>query len=114
MRNDAPELDISALETWLWGAACTIRGPVDAPKYKDYILALVFLKRLSDVFEDEVHGLAEKYESEEMASQLVEADHTLVRFFIPPRARWEPVNKIAAGLGEALTDAVRAVSRENP
>jgi type I restriction enzyme M protein len=37
-------LDISALETWLWEAACAIRGPVDAPKYKDYILPLTFLK----------------------------------------------------------------------
>lgn len=44
-------LDISALESWLWDASCVIRGPVDAPKYKDYILPLIFLKRLSDVFE---------------------------------------------------------------
>lgn len=114
MAKKAPDLDISALETWLWDAACQIRGPVDAPKYKDYILPLVFLKRLSDVFEDEVRGLAEKYENEAMARKVVEADHSLVRFFIPPDARWEHVNKITSGLGEALTDAVRAVSRENP
>ncbi|HOP56052.1 MAG TPA: type I restriction-modification system subunit M N-terminal domain-containing protein, partial [bacterium] len=43
------KLDIKALENWLWEAACKIRGPIDAPKYKDYILPLVFLKRLSDV-----------------------------------------------------------------
>jgi len=41
-------LDISTLETWLWDAACQIRGPLDAPKFKDYILPLVSLKRLSD------------------------------------------------------------------
>jgi type I restriction enzyme M protein len=41
-------LDISTLETWLWDAACAIRGPVDAPKFKDYILPLIFLKRLSE------------------------------------------------------------------
>lgn len=52
-------LDLPALETWLWEAACTIRGPVDAPKYKDSILPLIFLKRLSDVFEDEVQALGE-------------------------------------------------------
>jgi type I restriction-modification system DNA methylase subunit len=50
-------LDISALENWLWEAACVIRGPVDAPKYKDYILPLIFLKRLSDVFDDELTEL---------------------------------------------------------
>ncbi len=38
----------------LWDAACQIRGAMDAPKFKDVILALVFLKRLSDVFEDEI------------------------------------------------------------
>jgi len=52
-------LDVTSLENWLWEAACTIRGPVDAPKFKDYILPLVFLKRLSDVFEDELMELHE-------------------------------------------------------
>ncbi|MGQ9511091.1 MAG: type I restriction-modification system subunit M N-terminal domain-containing protein, partial [Thermaceae bacterium] len=41
-------LTLPTLETWLWDAACAIRGPVDAPKFKDYILPLIFLKRLSD------------------------------------------------------------------
>jgi type I restriction-modification system DNA methylase subunit len=52
--GSAGKLDVSGLENWLWEAACVIRGPVDAPKFKDYILPLVFLKRLSDVFDDEV------------------------------------------------------------
>ena len=54
----AMKLDVSTLESWLWEAACVIRGPVDAPKFKDYILPLIFLKRLSDVFEDEIRNLA--------------------------------------------------------
>ena len=53
-------LEISTLESWLWEAACKIRGPVDAPKYKDYILPLIFLKRLSNVFTDEVQGLGDE------------------------------------------------------
>ena len=52
------DLDIKTLENWLWEAACIIRGPIDAPKYKDYILPLIFLKRLSDVFEDEINRLS--------------------------------------------------------
>ena len=44
------KLDSKVLENWLWDAACIIRGPIDAPKYKDYILPLIFFKRLSDVF----------------------------------------------------------------
>lgn len=60
-------LDITALENWLWEAACKIRGPVDAPKYKDYILPLVFLKRLSDAFDDEVTRLGKEFGSRESA-----------------------------------------------
>ncbi len=48
------KLDIKTLEGWLWDAACKIRGETDAPKYKDYILPLIFLKSLSDAFEDEI------------------------------------------------------------
>lgn len=33
---------LSNLENWLWQAACTIRGEIDAPKFKDYILPLIF------------------------------------------------------------------------
>ncbi len=76
-------LDITALETWLWEAACRIRGPVDAPKYKDYILPLVFLKRLSDVFDDEAARLGEEFADENLARDLVEDDHALVRFYVP-------------------------------
>ncbi len=107
------QLDISTLETWLWDAACAIRGPVDAAKFKDYILPLIFLKRLSDVFDDEVVHL--KADLGAHALRLVEQDHKLVRFYLPASARWEAIRThAAAGLGQYLTDAVRAVARENP
>ncbi len=107
-------LDVSTLETWLWEAACAIRGPVDAPKFKDYILPLVFLKRLSDVFEDEVAYLAGEFGDPEVAARAVERDHNLVRFYIPEAARWPVVASRTTGLGEHLTDAMRAVARNNP
>lgn len=107
-------MDVGTLEQWLWDAACEVRGPLDAPKFKDYILPLIFLKRLSDVFDDEVARLAGEFGSEDAASKLVEADHDLVRFYIPEAARWPEIAKKSTGLGEYLTDAVRAVARENP
>jgi len=116
-RNEAgngKKLDVSALESWLWEAACQIRGPLDAPKFKDYILPLIFLKRLSDVFEDEIRHLAHEFGDEKTAAKLVEQDHKLVRFFIPEAARWPTIAQKTTGLGEHLTDAVRAVARENP
>ncbi len=66
------KLDVTALENWLWGAACKIRGEVDAPKYKDYILPLIFIKRLSDVFQDELNKLAQKYGGVDIAEKLLE------------------------------------------
>ena len=83
------QLDTSTLENWLWDAACKIRGPVDAPKYKDYILPLIFIKRLSDVFEDELDKLAEDYGDRETAEAFVEEDHSLVRVYIPPEYRYQ-------------------------
>ncbi len=99
------KLDIKTLENWLWEASCKIRGEVDAPKYKDYILPLIFLKRLSDVFDDELLNVDEEF---------VEEDHSLVWFYVPKNARWQSIMKQSTHLGEFLTDAVRAVARENP
>lgn len=115
--------DTFRLEQWLWEAACQIRGPLDAPKFKDYILPLIFLKRLSDVFEDEVTRVAEELGDSATAKKLVDKDHGLVRFYIPIQGRWSFISDPSAwrrvempprNLGEALTDAVRTVSRQNP
>ena len=113
-------LDISTLEIWLWDAACTIRGPLDAPKFKDYILPLVFLKRLSDVFDDEIERLSAVYGSRDLALRLLEQERKsgqvhLVRFYIPRNARWGAIRQHGvSGLGQFLTDAVRDTARENP
>jgi type I restriction enzyme M protein len=107
------KLDIKSLENWLWEAACKIRGPIDAPKYKDYILPLIFFKRLSDVFDDELDRLSQEYGSREVVESLLVEDHKLVRFYIPENARWESVAKCTTNVGEHLTNAVRSITREN-
>lgn len=60
-----------SLESWIWDAACSIRGTKDAPKYKDYILPLIFTKRLCDVFDDELNRIAEEVGSRAKAFKLV-------------------------------------------
>ncbi len=112
--NNNHKLDITTLEGWLWEAACKIRGPIDAPKYKDYILPLIFLKRLSDVFDDEVLRLENKYGRHETVETLLSEDHSLVRFYIPEEYRWNNVARKSKDLGEYVTDAMRAIARENP
>lgn len=107
------KLDVNTLEGWLWEAACKIRGEVDAPKYKDYILPLIFLKRLSDVFEDEVIKLSENYGGKDVVEQLLSEDHSLVRFYMPKGARWNSIALRTTDVGEYLTDSVRSIAREN-
>lgn len=112
------------MEQMLWDAACSIRGEKDAPRFKDYLLPLLFLKRLSDVFDDEIARLAESYGDEATALEIAEADHSLLRFYIPPEARWAVISGRAAhswpekekpkDIGEHLTKAVRAVVKHNP
>jgi len=108
------KLDISTLENWLWGAACSIRGPIDAPKYKDYIIPLIFYKRLCDVYEDEIKRLAEEFKNEKIAKKLASKDRKLIRFYIPEDYLWENIRKITTGIGEKLTEALRRIAKENP
>ena len=116
-------MDNRSMEGMLWKAACSIRGEKDAPKFKDYILPLVFIKRLSDVYEDEIARLAEEFGDEEIARTVLEADPTLVRFYIPPEATWPvvsgrkpfdwPEDRRPKTLGEQLTTTIRAIARAN-
>jgi len=108
------ELTINGLEGWLWDAACSIRGAVDAPKFKDYILPLIFVKRLSDVFDDEIDRLSKKFGDRETALELAADDHSLVRFYIPPEASWSVVRKLTTKIGQRLTETIRAITKANP
>src|SRR5213080_4377804 len=71
------------LESWIWDAACSIRGAKDAPKYKDFILPLIFGKRLCDVFDDELDRIAGEVGSRAKAFALVRHDKKLARFYLP-------------------------------
>ncbi len=117
------------MEQMLWDAACSIRGAKDAAKFKDYLLPLLFLKRLSDVFDDEVDRLADEYGDRAVAEEIAESDHKLLRFYLPREARWTVVSGREVhdwpldgrgrstqprDIGEHLTRAVRAVVRWNP
>jgi len=118
------------MEQMLWDAACSIRGEKDAAKFKDYLLPLLFLKRLSDVFDDEITRLAEDYGDRATALEIAESDHGLLRFYLPIEARWSVLSgrephdwplddkgrsTAPRDIGEHLiTRAVRAVVKHNP
>jgi type I restriction enzyme M protein len=125
----APAATTKPMEQMLWDAACSIRGEKDAAKFKDFLLPLLFLKRLSDVFDDEIARLAEEYGDRSTALEIAETDHSLLRFHLPPEARWAAISGREAfdwptdaqgrstaprDIGEHLTKAVRAVVKHNP
>jgi len=123
-KSAADSHSTKSMEQMLWDAACSIRGEKDAAKFKDYLLPLLFLKRLSDVFDDEIDRLAEEYGDRVTALEIAETDHSLLRFYLPPEARWAvlsgradfawPPDERPKDIGEHLTKAVRLVSKQNP
>ena len=130
-RARAIEPSTKSMEQMLWDAACSIRGEKDAAKFKDYLLPLLFIKRLSDVFDDEIQRLADEFGDKAIALETAESDHSLIRFYIPPEARWavirgtesyawpmddsEPPQSTAPrDVGQHLTKAVRAIVKHNP
>lgn len=109
-----------SLESWIWDAACSIRGAQDAPKYKDFILPLIFTKRLCDVFDDELNRIASKVGSRAKAFKLVARDQKLVRFYLPLQPQnpddpvWTVVRKLSDKIGEQLTTHLREIAKANP
>ncbi|NQE54171.1 hypothetical protein C5S29_11310 [ANME-1 cluster archaeon GoMg3.2] len=111
---------VKSMESWIWGAACSIRGAADAPKFKEFILPLIFVKRLCDVFDDEIDRIAEKVKSRTKALQLVDHDKKLVRFYLPIKPKdpenertWDVIRTLSDKIGQELTDNLRKIAKEN-
>src|SRR6266516_1878115 len=109
-----------SLESWIWDAACSIRGAKDAPKYKEFILPLIFAKRLCDVFDDEVNRIAKEVGSRAKAFKLVKHDKKLVRFYLPLEPKnpedsvWSIIRTLSDKIGEQVTTRLRAIADANP
>src|SRR5438876_1833495 len=109
-----------SLESWIWDAACSIRGAKDAAKFKEFILPLIFAKRLCDVFDDELNRIAKEVGSRAKAFKLVKHDKKLVRFYLPlePKnledAVWSIIRTLSNKIGEQLTTHLRAIADANP
>ena len=97
------------LESKLWQAADILRGQIDSADYKNYIFSILFLKRLSDRFDEEIQNAVASGVPRETA--LLDRDEH--EFFVPESARWEAISAASMNLGEALNIASHAIEDSN-
>ena len=102
-------INLEILKSHLWESANILRGSIDPADYKNYIFGMLFLKRLSDVFEEE----AERIEKETRNKKVAWNDPDEHEFFVPETARWDYIKTHTQNLGEILNKANDALEEWN-
>jgi type I restriction enzyme M protein len=105
-----PTISQNQLESYLWGAAVHLRGHIDAGDYKQFIFPLLFLKRLSDVYDEEVQAALERSGGDEEYALFPE-NH---RFQIPEGCHWQDIRKHTTNVGQTILKAMSGIEKANP
>jgi type I restriction enzyme M protein len=98
------------LEAHLWESANILRGPIDQADFKSYVFPLLFLKRISDVYDEEFQEALGESDGDVEYAGFAE-NH---RFQIPEGAHWSDVRERTENVGRAIQSAMRAIEQANP
>ena len=102
-------------EAELWAMADALRGSMDAAEYKHVVLGLIFLKYISDAFEER-HGILGSQVSEGADPEDPDEYRAKNIFWVPPEARWAllKANAKQSAIGQIVDGAMAAIERDNP
>lgn len=106
------KITLPELRTWLWDSADIMRGTVDSSDFKNYIFGLIFIKRLSDVFDERISVIMNDEDcSTTEAMELIQTDNP--EQFVPEDARWANLVKKTENVGESIDEAFAEIERQN-
>lgn len=117
MAKDKKKQSEEPLEKKLWKAADKLRKNMDAAEYKHIVLGLIFLKYISDAFEELYQKLREGKGDYEGADPEDKTEYTAEKvFYVPPSARWNYLQGRAKlpTIGKDIDDAMDAIEKDNP
>jgi len=102
-------------EAQLWQMADALRGSMDAAEYKHVVLGLIFLKYISDAFEEQ-HARLEAERAHGADPEDPDEYRAVNIFWVPPEARWQHLKAQArqSTIGRLVDDAMAGIERDNP
>jgi len=112
------KISLSQLEKFLDGAANILRGGVDPSEYKEFIFGMMFLKRLSDQFDQYKAEIIEKYKKIGLGDELIQeySENKAYygdKFFVPEIARWNKIKDLKENIASQLDLALAAIEEAN-
>lgn len=102
--------NVQGLYNFLYEACNILRGPVSQDNFKDYLTPLLYYKRISDVYDEELAAALEESGGDLEYASFPEQH----RFDIPDGCHWNDVRERTENLGAAIVGAIRGIELANP